>query len=206
MTALAPAGRTRRTRTQGMPRCPTTFPELRSQRDDMDSGRRSHPDTCRCVVRGNISATNCGAGVPRFCLVCQEAVEAASYNSALTAIGSGSGKRKRKSDLLPAHGEPGRCSGSCIFVPAFAFRGVGVRSNGSTEFSRCAWTPRDAARHGQPQTARRRGQGVLPGRRTKTRPRRYDSQVCISAVIMVDARLSQNVSDRLLATKHPTRK
>lgn len=106
-----------------MQRCQPTFPELRSQRDDMGSGRRSHPDTCRCAVRGTISAANCGAGAPRFCLVCKEAVKAASYNSALTAIGSGPGKRKRRSDLLPAHGGPRRCPGSCISVPAFAFRG-----------------------------------------------------------------------------------
>lgn len=196
MTALASAGRTRRTRTQGMPRCQPTFPELRSQRDDMGSGRRSHPDTCRCAVRGTISAANCGAGAPRFCLVCQEAVKAASHNSALTATGSGPGKRKRRSDLLPAHGGPRRCPGSCISVPAFAFRG-GLWVRTATEARSfpgvlgCSGT--------QPGTASRRRRGVvakelLPGRRTKTRHPRHDSQGCISAVIMVDARLCLRMS------------
>jgi hypothetical protein len=116
-----------------MPRLATAFPEFRSQRDEMGSGRGWHLDTCRYPVRATVATANCGAGGPRFGLVCQastqrrEEMATASYGRALRAIGNSLGKRKRRFDLLPAHGMCApemACTGSCMSALRPRFEGA----------------------------------------------------------------------------------
>jgi hypothetical protein len=134
----------------------TAFPEFRSQRYEMGSGRGWHPATCRYPVCATVPTANCGAGGPRFGLACQastqrrEEVAAALYDRALTAIGNSLGKRKRRFDLLPAHAmctPEMACAGSCGCLPCVRVSRVhGRAEHRSMGFSRLASTRGYAAR------------------------------------------------------------
>jgi hypothetical protein len=105
---------------------------------------------------------------PRFGLACQasthrrEEVATASYGRVLTAIGNSLGKRKRRFDLLPAHGmytPEMACTGTCISPLRPRFEGAwacGVSKHGV--FQACL-DARICSPSGQPQTAGYLGQG-----------------------------------------------
>jgi len=161
----------------------------------MGSARGWHPDTCRRTVRATVAPTNCGVPVLPCLLGLRRprAVKAAWYNSALTAIGSGLGKRKRRLDLLPAHGCPWYRSGSCSSAPAVAFR----RCMACERWKHSVFqVPFDAQRRSLARPAadggaswpRRCRQGA------KARHRKYDMRARISGVMTVDARLCLRMS------------
>lgn len=83
-------------------------PKIPSQRDEMGSGRRRRPDTCRCPVRATVGAPNCGAATPRFCLACMSRLW--RHSDCVIQVAqqwlAASGKTQAWPGLLPAHGYP----------------------------------------------------------------------------------------------------
>jgi hypothetical protein len=119
-----------------VPRSTTTFPGLRSQRDEMGPGRRWPSDTCRYPVCATIHPRQLRRPrppiLPRLS-GCRrpEAVRAASCSSALTAIAGTLGKHKRGYHSLPAHVTPGyRAPGDCMPALRLCFGACMVRRMG----------------------------------------------------------------------------
>jgi hypothetical protein len=153
----------------------TTFPELRSQRDEMGSGRGWHPDTCRSPARATVPAANCGAGGPRFCLVCQglgrsEGAKAASHSSAFdshrqpVSVDASAGLTWYPRMVTPGRAQPGELH-VCPALVRPGCRACGVWKGecfqGRFDAWRCSLT-RPAADGGDMSTKE-----MLPGRRTR---------------------------------------
>lgn len=162
---------------KGVPRSTTTFPGLRSQRDEMGPGRRCPSATCRYPVCATIHPRQLRRPrppiLPRLS-GCRRpgAVRAASYSSALTAIAGTLGKHKRGYHSLPAHVTPGyRAPGDCMPALRLCFGVCMVRSVGARVFPgapRCPETQADTASRRQPGILAKE---MLPGGRMSARHR-----------------------------------